>query len=135
GAGASKQPHYFPILAGVGGQNALAIISDYANADNPALRRAATSALAGWTDAAALPKLVELSRKKVMDSSQLGEVINGLVRVIGAADVPTDQKVLHLRDAFDVAQTSDQRRAILQALQGQQTYQALLFAGQFMDDS
>src|SRR5690606_22216489 len=31
GAGASTQPHYFPILAGVGGQNALAIISDYAN--------------------------------------------------------------------------------------------------------
>ncbi|MFB2121525.1 DUF1080 domain-containing protein [Parapedobacter sp. 2B3] len=134
GAGFNTQPHYFPILAGIGGQDALAIVSAYAGGENPALRRAATSALAGWTDAAALSKLVELSRKKIMDSSQFGEVINGLVRLIGVADVPADQKVLYLRDAFDVAQTSDQRKAILQALQGQATYQALLFAGQFMDD-
>ncbi|HWK56107.1 MAG TPA: DUF1080 domain-containing protein [Parapedobacter sp.] len=135
GAGANAQPHYFPILAGIGGQHALTIVSDYADGENPALRRAATSALASWTDAEALPKLVELSRKKVMDASQLGEVINGLVRVIGIADLPADQKVLYLRDAFEVAQTADQRKSILQTLQGQATYQALCFAGQFMDDN
>ncbi|MEC3879913.1 family 16 glycoside hydrolase [Parapedobacter sp. 10938] len=134
GAGAGVQPHYFPILAGVGGPRALAIVSDYTEGDNPALRRAATSALTDWADAAALPKLVELSRKKVMDSGQLGEVINGLVRIVGIADVPADQKVLYLRDAFEVAQTDGQRKTVLQALQGQKTYQALLFAGQFMDD-
>ncbi|MGV3762423.1 family 16 glycoside hydrolase [Parapedobacter sp.] len=133
-ASVNSQPHFFPILAGIGGPSALAIVSDYADGDNPTLRRAATSALSGWTDEGVLPKLVELSRKKVMDTNQLAEVIGGLVRVIGIADVPAEQKVLYLRDAFEVAQTGDQRKAVLQALQGQETYQALLFAGQFMDD-
>lgn len=128
------QPRFFPIFAGIGGHTTLAIVSGYADGDDPALRRAATSALASWAGAEALPKLVALSRKKVMDTSQSDEVIQGLVRVIGIADVPTEQKVLYLRDAFDVAQTAAQRKSILRALQGNATYQALLFAGQFLDD-
>src|SRR5690606_27110282 len=113
---------------------ALSLVSDAVDSSEPALRRAATSALAAWTDGSALPELVALSRKKVMDSEQSNEVIAGLVRVIGIADIPAEQKVLHLRDAFEVAQTADQRRQILRALQGCATYQALMFAGQFLDD-
>lgn len=133
-ADAGLQPRFFPVLAGVGGEAALAVVSEHAGGDNPALRRAATSALASWTDAGALSELVALSRKKVMDAAQLNEVINGLVRVIGIADIPADQRVLHLRDAFAVAQTDGQRKTILRALQATETYQALLFAGQFVDD-
>lgn len=128
------QIDFFPVLAGIGGETALALVSDYAGGDNAALRRAATSALASWTGEEALPELVMLSRKKIMDTAQLDEVINGLVRVIGIADVPVEQKVLYLRDAFDVAQTGGQRKTILRALQASETYQALLFAGQFLDD-
>src|SRR5690606_8731661 len=42
----TAQPHFFPILAGIGGKTALALVADYTGQDNPALRRAATSALA-----------------------------------------------------------------------------------------
>ena len=133
-ADAGIHPRFFGVLAGVGGQRALSLVSDAVDSSEPALRRAATSALAAWTDGSALPELVALSRKKVMDSEQSNEVIAGLVRVIGIADIPAEQKVLHLRDAFEVAQTADQRRQILRALQGCATYQALMFAGQFLDD-
>lgn len=128
------QVDYFPVLAGIGGEAALAILSDYAGGENALLRRAATSALANWTNGEVIRELVALSRKKIMDAAQLDEVINGLVRVIGIADIPAEQKVLYLRDAFDVAQTSGQRKMILRALETNGTYQALRFAGQFLDD-
>lgn len=133
-ADAGSQPRFFAVLAGIGGQRALSLVSDGVDGDDPALRRAATSALAAWSDEDALPKLIALSRKKVMDSDQSNEVISGLVRVIGIADMPAEQKVLYLRDAFGVAQTADQRKRILRSLQDNATYQGLMFAGQYLDD-
>ena len=134
GAPADRQQYFFPVFAGVSGPTALVLVSEYADHDNPVLRRAATSALAAWTDAKALPALVGLSRKRVMDTDQSAEVMSGLIRVIGLADLPDDQKVLYLRDAFGAAQTADQRKSILRALQTCGNYQALLFAGKFLDD-
>src|SRR5690606_24882750 len=101
---------FFPVLAGVGGQEALSGVADYSAQDDPVLRGGATSALASWTEAEALPELVALSRKKVTDSDQYDAVIKGLVRIIGEAAIPEEQKVLHLRDAFEMAETADQRK-------------------------
>lgn len=126
--------NFFPILPGVGGQSALAVVSDFTNQKDPALRGAATAALANWIDAEALPELVVQSRKKVTDAAQLDAVIKGLVRIVGIADMPPAQKVLYLRDAFEIAQTIDQRKLILRALEANKTYNALLFAGKFLDD-
>lgn len=133
-ASSVQQLNFFPILSGVGGQTALTVVSDFTNQQDPALRGAATSALANWIDAGALPELIALSRKKVTDAAQLDAIVKGLVRVIGIADLPAAQKVLHLRDLFEIAQTADQRKLILRALEANKTYNALLFAGKFLDD-
>ncbi|MGK6353297.1 DUF1080 domain-containing protein [Parapedobacter sp. DT-150] len=134
GADASRRTLFFPILAGVGGQEALAVVSGYTDQGEPALRAAATAALANWTSAEALPELVALSRKQTVDAAALDAVIKGLVRIVGAADIPAEQKVLYLRDAFEVAGTAAQKQLILRALEANKTYNALLFAGRFLDD-
>lgn len=133
-ADASQQPRFFPVLAGIGGREALTTVASYADQDDPVLRSAATSALANWINADALTTLVVLSRKKIMDAAQTDAVINGLVRIVGLADLPAEQKVLHLRDAFDMAETAAQKKSILRALEANKTYNALLFAGRFLDD-
>ena len=134
GAQVAAKPRFFPILSGIGGQDALAVVADFSDQDDPVLRGAATSALANWADDSALPKLIALSRRKVTDSGQQDAVIKGLVRVVGIADVPAEQKVLYLREAFEAAATVEQKRLVLRALEANKTYNALLFAGQFLAD-
>ncbi|MFC3196188.1 DUF1080 domain-containing protein [Parapedobacter deserti] len=133
-ADVSEQPKFFPILSGVGGPEALEIVSGFADQHDPALRGAAVSALANWTDDGALPKLVEISRKKVIDSHQRNAVIRGLVRIVGISDAPPEQKVLHLRDVAEIAENVEQKRLVLRALEANKTYNALMFAGSFLDD-
>lgn len=133
-ADAKQQPFFFPILSGIGGKEALKVVADYTTQGDPVLRGAATSALANWAGEEALPQLIALSRKKVTDSGQLDAVIKGLVRLIGDAGIPADQKVLYLRDAFAAAETADQKKSILRALEANKTYTALMFAGEFLDD-
>ncbi|SKB89177.1 HEAT repeat [Parapedobacter luteus] len=125
---------FFPVLSGIGGEEALALVAGYADHNDPGMRRAATSALAKWSGAEALPKLIELSRRKVMDSTQRDAVFKGLIRIVGLANIPIEQKVLHLRDLFDSAESVEQRRSVLAALEANKTYNALLFAGKFLDD-
>ena len=131
---AKLQPYLFPVLSGIGGEEALKVVSDYTNQGDPVLRGAATSALAGWVGAEALPQLIELSRRKVTDSEQLNAVILGLVRIVQNAELPADQKVLYLREAFDAAETTDQKKVVLRALEANKTYNALMFAGTFLED-
>jgi len=133
-ADATQKPFFFPVLSGIGGKDALQVVAGYTDQGDPLLRGAATSALANWTGEEALPQLIALSRKKVTDSGQLDAIINGLVRLIGGADIPADQKVLYLRDAFEAAQTVEQKKSVLRALDANKTYNALLFAGKFLDD-
>lgn len=133
-ADVKQQPYFFPILSGIGGKDALQVVADYTNQGDPLLRGAATSALANWSGEEALPQLIALSRKKVTDSGQLDAIIKGLVRLIGGANIPADQKVLYLRDAFEAAETADQKKSVLRALEANKTYVALMFAGKFLDD-
>ena len=133
-ADATRRLFFFPILSGIGGKEALQIVNEYTADGNPELRAAATSALANWTGGEALPQLIELSRKKVTDSEQLDAVINGLIRLVSIADIPADQKVLYLRDAFEAAETVDQKKSVLRALEASKTYNALMFAGKLLDD-
>lgn len=128
------KPRFFPILSGVGGTDALALISGFCDQSDSALRAGAVSAVASWTDVQALPKLIELSRQQWTDGDLQNRVVRGLVRLVAGASFPAEQKVLYLRDAFEVARTVDQKRAILQALEANKTYNALIFAGQYLDD-
>ncbi|WP_257668221.1 family 16 glycoside hydrolase [Parapedobacter tibetensis] len=131
---ATSQPLFFPALSGIGGSEALKVVSDYTHHSDPNLQGAAIIALANWADAEALPTLIALSRKEVRDSNQQDAIIKGLVRIIGITDVPVDQKVLHLRDVFEVAKTVDQKKLVLKSLESNKTYNALLFAGKYLDD-
>lgn len=130
----SQQPLFFPVLSGVGGSEALTVTTEYASNDHADLRGAATFALANWIDPHALPKLIGLSRKKVVDSGQLDAVLKGVVRLVSLSDMPAEQKVLHLRDAFEVAETVEQKRLIIRSLETSKTYNALIFAGKYLDD-
>ncbi|MGJ1414415.1 DUF1080 domain-containing protein [Sphingobacterium multivorum] len=125
---------YFPIFAGLGDAQSLKAVNAYLNNNNTGLRSAAIESLASWSTSNALPELVSLSRTE-KDDNLFNTVYRGLIKSISSSSNTPEQKTLLLRDAFNVAKTTDQKKAALSALQPTGTYQSLVFAADLMSDA
>ncbi|MBB1646275.1 DUF1080 domain-containing protein [Sphingobacterium sp. UME9] len=125
---------YFPIFAGLGDAQSLKAVTAYLNNNNTGLRSAAIESLAGWSTSNALPELVSLSRTE-KDDNLFNTVYRGLIKSISSSSNTPEQKTLLLRDAFNVAKTTDQKKAALSALQPTGTYQSLVFSADLMNDA
>ncbi len=124
---------YYPILARSGGNEALLLISNLLENGSTAQRKAATSALWVWSDASVMPLLLQLTRKS-SDPATASRALNSFVSNINRSDLPTDQKVLMLRNAMDLATQPQQKRNIINQTAQHATIPALAFAGRYMDD-
>ncbi len=123
---------YFPIFAGVGGTDALKAVENYVGSNGP-LKAESIQALANWSNSESLPVLIRLSKTE-KDPALFNTIFNGLIKQLNASKVNPDQKTLLLKDAFELAQDVKQKRAALSNLQSTGTYQALMFAAQYMND-
>lgn len=124
---------YLNIFSGIGGQKVLQPVVHALSGTDQHLKGAAVLALANWNDTEALPELIKLSRTTT-DADQLDAVIKGIVRLTAQSDFPAEQKVLLLRDVMTTAKTVPQQKSILGALEANKTYNALIFAGKFLDN-
>src|SRR5690606_27963849 len=122
------------ILAQIGGEKSLQAVLESGKSNDAALKNAAVLALAKWNDQSALPYLTELSQSSLPEA-QFNEVLKGIIRITAAAEMPGEQKVLVYRNAMELAKTADQKRSILRNLEATDTYNALIFAGQYLNDS
>ncbi|RZF62396.1 family 16 glycoside hydrolase [Sphingobacterium corticibacterium] len=121
----------FPVFAGLGGAESLQTVESFLK--NKELKNSALLALANWSDPEVLPTLIKLSRSERV-SEHFGAIFNGLVKQINASDHTNEQKTLLLKDAFELAENTAQKRTVLSNLQATGTYQAMMFAAQYMDD-
>lgn len=128
---APSAANYFPVFAGVGGAEAMQAVKNYLR--NDGLKSKAIAALANWSNPEVLPTLIELSRTE-KGSADFGTVFSGLIKQVNASEHTVDQKTLFLKDAFAIAETPAQKNAALGSLQYTGTYQAMMFAAQFLDD-
>lgn len=134
-AGADEQGKMalLKVLSGIGGEKALAAVSQSIDKGGANLKGASILALSAWSDEGALRELIELS-KTTTNQQQFDAILKGIVRITGAATLPDEQKVLIYRDLMDVAQNIDQKKLILGRIQANATYNALIFAGSFLDN-
>ncbi|TYR31222.1 DUF1080 domain-containing protein [Sphingobacterium phlebotomi] len=121
----------FPVFAGVGGGESLKTVEGFLK--NNELKNSAVLALASWSNPEALPVLIALSRSERVNE-HFGAIFNGLIKHINASDHTNEQKTLLLKDAFELAESTAQKRAVLSSLQATGTFQALMFAAKYMDD-
>lgn len=130
----SQKSLYYPLLGSIGGKKALAAVQESFDKDESANRAVALASLSSWKEEAALPVLYQIV-KTTKDDAELGEALKGLLRLTNSSSVPTDQKVIILKDAMEFSKTAAQKRAVLKALSAHKTFPALAFAGQFFNDS
>lgn len=132
-ADAQQKPLYLSVFSGIGVGKALDPVVEAEQGNDETLKRAAIMALANWKDDGALTELIKLSRENKGDEEHAA-IVKGIVRLTVQSAFQPEQKVLILRDVMAVAQNANQKRMVLNALQDNKTYNALIFAGRYLDD-
>ncbi|TKT91856.1 family 16 glycoside hydrolase [Dyadobacter frigoris] len=131
---ADKQSRYLAILASIGGNKALtSVVSSYNNGDAVS-KKAAISALSNWTDASAANELLAIAKKST-DAEDFNLALTGYVSGITKSPKTPINKVLMLHNALDIAKTDAQKELILKELPRYKTFNALLLAGKYLDNS
>ena len=133
GLSEEKKVRYFPVLASIGGEEALdAVASEFDITDYAATKAAAIDALSAWSDAAAATELFRISQDEV-NREYKGKALEGYVGAVSRSEYPTVQKLLLLRKAFDVS-AIQHRKLILQEVGDLDDLHALTFAGEYLDE-
>ncbi|SDM72709.1 DUF1080 domain-containing protein [Pedobacter antarcticus] len=132
-APADRKALYYNILSSVGGQKALAAVKQDYTSGTPDQQKAALNALAGWSDQGAMTELIKIAAAN-KDESVNQTAIGGYLRLIGVLDVTPEQKLLLVREGMAVAVKPEQKQQFLRQLGSAKTFNALVFAGKYLDD-
>ncbi|AEI48630.1 family 16 glycoside hydrolase [Runella slithyformis] len=133
-APADKKPNYLRVLANIGGKKALSAVTAAYQTGDAAAQNAALAALSNWKDASAAPELYKIG-KSTTDAGYLDLAVNGYLKAAGRVSQTPTQKVLMLRKALDMAKTTAQKESILKELIRNRTFNALILAGNYLDDA
>lgn len=131
-ASADKKAWYYKILGSLGGAKALEAVNAayYANDTN---KKMAVEALSAWQDAGSSDALIKISRTST-DPEQQNMALLGYLDLVRKSSYPAEQRLLKLREAMAAAKTADQKKVILKDLEQVKIFNALVFAGKYLDD-
>ncbi len=129
-----KKPNYFRVLADIGGKRALKKVTEAFQNNNAAAQSAVLSALSNWSDVRAVSELYSIG-KSTENATYLDQAVSGYVKLINRFNQTPTQKVLMLRKAMDMAKTTSQKESILKELVRNRTFNALILAGNYLDDA
>ncbi|WP_031530464.1 family 16 glycoside hydrolase [Dyadobacter crusticola] len=131
-ASSGKQANYLPVLATIGGKKALSsVVASYEKGDAE-MKKIAINSLSVWSDASAAKELLAIA-KKTSDNAEFEAAFSGYIAAAAKSPKTPTGKVLMLRDAMALAKTDAQKEAILKELARYRTFNALLFAGKYLD--
>ncbi|MCF0064138.1 DUF1080 domain-containing protein [Dyadobacter chenwenxiniae] len=130
---ADKQSNYLAVLASIGGKTAAnSVVSAY-NSGDASAKKAAIAALAAWSDASVANELLAIARKTT-DADEFNSALTGYVSAATKSTKTPVNKVIMLREAMALAKTDAQKEMILKELPRLRTFNALLFAGKYLDN-
>lgn len=131
---ANKQVAYYDVLAEIADQKSLEVVSGAFEKGDEQTKAAAIVALSKWADMNAAKQLYKISRESTNPTYQ-NQAVNGYIRIINSSDYVPTQKLLMLRNAMEVAKTTQQKQMILKEAGGIKTFPAMVFAGKYMDNT
>jgi hypothetical protein len=132
-ARANKKLLFYKMLAGLGGPQALKIVSDDYNSGNAETKKATLDAMSAWVSGGATSQLIKIARE-TKDIDLLNTAINGYLASVNQNTYTPEEKLLLFRDAFAVAQTVDQKKQILANIEQAKCINSILFVGKYLDD-
>jgi len=135
-AAASRNPGvYCNVLAMIGGKKALDLMMNESfKSGNTQYNDVAFEALLNWSDGLAIPQLYKIAADDP-SGAYFDKALTAYVSKTGASRNTPEQKLIMLRNALDIAKTSEQKQTILRQIARTGTFVGLLTAGKYLDDS
>ncbi len=129
---ADKKPLYYIILANTGDPAALKIIADSYDSSTGAAQEKAIDALLAWQGMGASDKLYEIAQGPTAYASK---ALDGYINNAAASKFNNVRKYQLYRNAFDIAKNDAQKNTLLKLMASTGTLQALMLAGQYIDNA
>ena len=134
GAGGARRATLLGVLAGIGGDDALAVVVKDTGSDDKAVKEAAVRALASWPETGAAEHLLALA-VKTDNLTHRTLAIRGYVRLISLPSNRTAAQTVNLfAKALTAAPGPAEKKLILGGLAGIRTVEAMALAMGYVDD-
>ncbi len=131
---AAQQALYYPILASLGGKSALTAIDEDFKNGSTAVKNAALNAFSNWTNFEAAQTLINIART-TKDDTALDQAIKGYLKLVKAAKLLPEQRLLCLKNAMEVAKTTAQKQQILKDAEQAKTFNTLVFVSNYLNEA
>lgn len=133
-AGESKKHLYYIALASIGETEGLnMIVSGFRNGTGAA-KDAAFDALLTWNGQEVADELY-LICKDPTASAYFDRVLNAYIALVSNPELTGENRLLGLRKAMEIAKTNEQKTEIVKQAGRTGTFLAMLFAGEYLDNS
>lgn len=130
----SKQVYLYDVLARAGGTRALNSLNEIYQKGDAQQKKAALGALSSWTNAEAMDVLFAIAENDA-NAENANTALEGYINLVKATSSANEGKVLMLRKALEVSKSTATKQLVLRQLSQYPTFQALLVAGNFLDDA
>ncbi len=120
------------VLPRIGGDEALKLISAEFTAQKGASKDQAFAALTKWKDTKACDQLFAIA--SAGPEKYKAEAFTAYVGKISKSKINADQKLLLLRKVMVLAGTPDQKKLVIQGLDGNRTFLTLVYVSKYLDD-
>ena len=132
-AGDSKKYLYYPVLPATEDLAALEIIEKGLNEGSGISKDAAFEALCSWKSFDVEESLYKVC--KMQSSPYQEKAIDSYIQLVSGENMTGENRFIFLRKAMEVAKTDTQKNRILRSINRTGTFLAMLYAGEFLDQS
>jgi HEAT repeat protein len=133
-AGDSRKHVYYLPLAATGEAKALTLITDGFAKSSGDAKEAAFDALLHWDGFEVAGELYAIA-KDPSAASYFDRALTAFVKRVSNPALTGENRLIYLRKAMEIARTAAQKNAILSQIGRTGTFPALLYAGNYIDDS
>lgn len=120
------------VIPRVGGADALKLVTTEFNTQKGTSKDQAFIALTKWKDWRACDQLFAIA--SIGPEKYKSDAFTAYVSKISRSRINADQKLLLLRKVMDLAKTPDQKKMVIQGLNGNHTLPTLIFVAKYLDD-
>lgn len=120
------------VLPRIGGDEALKLISGEFNTQKGKSKDLAFAALTKWKDYHACDQMFAIA--STGPEKYMADAFSSYVNKISKSKINSDQKLLLLRKVMDLARTPDQKKLVIQGLEGNRTFLTLVYVAKYLDD-
>lgn len=131
-AGSKGYLYYYPLTA-TGDAKVLPFIEKEFKETKGEAHAAALDALLAWKGTETLDILYEIGRTE-KDKQVFDKILAQYIKLASASSLTGENRLIRLRMAMEIAKDDVQRNSILKQIEGTGTFQAVVYAGRFLDD-